>query len=487
MLNFSPAKMWTVTIPAVLALLLLHANFMEASKEQLRLRRPSFVSRQEERKIMLEVAKQADKYTGELELLGLGPLKFCDIREVSDTEDCDTYLEEVEQFLGTIGLIFETTPEVVTHGPVSLVVPMEAYKDDKTPEERLRTLNYEFQKYKMFYEQKITTGLEELPMTDIIMFIRATGSLFQRALFNWHYHWASYDIYDRLAADEVAYISKFFELYGFEHFFFKFGYFYGNRMSSFTYSHRRKGPLPLHSGRFACGTTSQEQEFAASAAPILERLGIDLDSHYSKHMYDFSFYGIGWDHNKKYFKVYIMFHDITKMPQKYLDLTSKKLAQAGITDQPETLDLAQHGLISLTYIVKYPEDVYEKMKCEKAENDGPFECKNKMDSKPTVTLQEEKIYIYPMDEELEKQDEKGGKLKMPDATVGAAWMFATKRDFVPQYDVRVTDETLAVWRKNVGDEGSAIMDKYESIGLYLETMNYFGQDKFVLYFPAGSG
>ena len=150
MLNFSPAKMWTVTIPAVLALLLLHANFMEASKEQLRLRRPSFVSRQEERKIMLEVAKQADKYTGELELLGLGPLKFCDIREVSDTEDCDTYLEEVEQFLGTIGLIFETTPEVVTHGPVSLVVPMEAYKDDKTPEERLRTLNYEFQKYKMF-------------------------------------------------------------------------------------------------------------------------------------------------------------------------------------------------------------------------------------------------------------------------------------------------------------------------------------------------
>ena len=106
------------------------------------------------------------------------------------------------------------------------------------------------------------------------MFIRATGSLFQRALFNWHYHWASYDIYDRLAADEVAYISTFFELYGLEHFFFKFGYFYGNRMSSFTYSHRRKGPLPLHSGRFACGTTSQEQEFAGSAAPVLERLGI---------------------------------------------------------------------------------------------------------------------------------------------------------------------------------------------------------------------
>ena len=59
-------------------------------------------------------------------------------------------------------------------------------------------------------------------------------------------------------------------------------------------------------------------------------------------------------------------------------------------------------------------------------------------------------------------------------------MFATKRDFVPQYDVRVTDETLAVWRKNVGDEESAVLDKYESIGLYLETMNYFGQDKFVL-------
>jgi hypothetical protein len=258
-------------------------------------------------------------------------------------------------------------------------------------------------------------------------------------------------------------------------------------MSSFTYSHRRKGPLPLHSGRFACGTTSQEQEFAGSAAPVLERLGIDLDSHYTKHMYDFSFYGLGWDHDKNYFKVYIMFHDITKMPQKYLDLTSKKLAQAGITDEPQTLELAQHGLISLTYIVEYPEDVYEKMKCEKAENDGPFECKNKMDSKPTVTLQEEKIYIYPMDDELERQHKKGGKLQMPEASVGAAWMFATKRDFVPQYDVRVTEDTLAVWRKKVGDEGSAIMDKYESIGLYLETMNYFGQDKFVLYFPAGSG
>ena len=110
-----------------------------------------------------------------------------------------------------------------------------------------------------------------------------------------------------------------------------------------------------------------------------------------------------------------------------------------------------------------------------------------MDSKPTVTLQEEKIYIYPLDEELEKQNEKGGLLTMPKATVGAAWMFATKRDFVPQYDVRVSDETLTQWRKNVGLEGSAIMNKYESIGLYLETMNYFGDDKFVLYFPAGSG
>ena len=52
---------------------------------------------------MLKVAKQADKYTGELELMGLGPLNFCDIREISDTEDCDVYLEEVEQFLHTIG------------------------------------------------------------------------------------------------------------------------------------------------------------------------------------------------------------------------------------------------------------------------------------------------------------------------------------------------------------------------------------------------
>ena len=39
-----------------------------------------------------------------------------------------------------------------------------------------------------------------------------------------------------------------------------------------------------------------------------------------------------------------------------------------------------------------------------------------MDSKPTVTLQE-KIYIYPMDDELERQHKKGGKLQMPEASV----------------------------------------------------------------------
>ena len=43
------------------------------------------------------------------------------------------------------------------------------------------------------------------------------------------------------------------------------------------------------------------------------------------------------------------------------------------------------------------------MKCEKAENDGPFECKNKMDSKPTVTLQEEKIYILIRSKTKNKQ------------------------------------------------------------------------------------
>ena len=64
-----------------------------------------------------------------------------------------------------------------------------------------------------------------------------------------------------------------------------------------------------------------------------------------------------------------MFHDINKMPEKYLDLTTEKLAKAGITSNPETLSLAEHGLISLTYIVKYPDDVYEKMQCENAPND----------------------------------------------------------------------------------------------------------------------
>lgn len=452
-----------------------------------RIIKPSFVSAEEEKEIMLDVAKQAEIYTNELGEMGMGPANFCDIRETNDMTDCETYLEEVGEFFKTIKMIFDSTPKVITHGPISLVVPMKEYKKSKTPEDRLKILEEEYKKFVNFYEENIPIGKDALPLEDIAPFMRATGSLFQRALFNWHYHWASTDIYDRLAADEVSYVNTFFELYGYEHFFFKFGYFYGNRMSSFTYSHRRKGPLPIKSGRFACGTTSQEQAFASSAVPVLDRLGIELDSHYDKHPYDFSFYGLGWDHDKNYFKVYIMFHDINKMPEKYLDLTTKKLAKAGITSNPETLSLAEHGLISLTYIVKYPDDVYEKMQCENAPNDDGIKCQNKMDSKPTVTLQEEKIYIYPLDEELEKQNEKGGLLTMPKATVGAAWMFATKRDFVPQYDVRVSDETLAQWRKNVGLGGSAIMNKYESIGLYLETMNYFGNDKFVLYFPAGSG
>ena len=70
----------------------------------------------------------------------------------------------------------------------------------------------EYKKFVDFYKENIPIGKGALPLEDIAPFMRATGSLFQRALFNWHYHWASTDIYDRLAADEVSYVNTFLKL-----------------------------------------------------------------------------------------------------------------------------------------------------------------------------------------------------------------------------------------------------------------------------------
>ena len=158
---------------------------------------------------------------------------------------------------------------------------------------------------------------------------------------------------------------------------------------------------------------------------------------------------------------------------------------AGIADNPYNLQLAEHGLISFTYIVDYDHAEQESKdhSCTIGENDATV-C----NSEPKVSLQETKVYIYPTDEELLTQSEKGIKaLELPDGIVGAAWMFASKRDFVPQYDIRITPEKLALWKTRVGEEGKDIIERYENIALYLETMNYFDGQKFVLYFPAGSG
>ena len=452
------------------------------------------VSRESERHITVNHAKQIDRYYLEdLESQSHGPEHFCDIKHVSQ-DDCETYADELKNMHVSIRQMLTTKPEVMD-GPMTLLLPAPVYaqrpeklsNDLDTPLERLEKLESALQEGFKFVEEFVFTGRDNLPIVEVLPMIRQTGSLFQRVLFNWHYHTFDKDMYDRLAPDEIAYISTFFELYGLEHYNFRFGFFYGNRMSSFTYSHRRKGDGPINSGRFACGTTSQERPFAFSVAPIIERLGIKLDPWYEQHPADFSFYGLGWDHPKKYLKLYIMFHDLTKLPPHHEKLTLEKIRMANITDDPAHMDVASHGLISYTYIVDY-DTTDDKHLCEVDPATGEGTCRDS--ANPAVTLHEEKVYIYPNDDEVMRHATRSEAphLAIPDGVVGVAWMFASRRDFVPQYDIRITPESLELWKDRVGKPGTAIMENYEKIDLYLETMNYNEESgEYVLYFPAGSG
>jgi|EP00945_MAST-04E_sp_MAST-4E-sp1_P006337 hypothetical protein len=447
------------------------------------------VAVEDEKRVGVKTSREVDKYV-KLYASDTGPApEFVCLITVVSVSDCEEYFEEVSAFVKTARGIITKAP-AVQEGPMSLLVPYgdgERYggTDDDTPLQRLDVLEKAWKDLHEFTLKKVYSAEEPLRFTQVVPIIRQIGSIFHRALFNWHYQWASTDMYDKLAPDEIAYVHTFFELYGIEHFNFHFGYYYGNRMSSFTYSHRRKGPLPINSGRFACGTTSQESPFWAAAKPIVDRLGIELHPEFTENEYDFTFYGIGWDHAKKYLKVYIMYHDIESLPDEYKEMTMEKMRLARITEDPKELRLAEHGLISFTYTVDYDHAGQESSdhSCTVAD-DGTATC----NSRPKVALQETKVYVYPDDVELEYHAVRGIKaLEIPDGVVGAAWMFATKRDFVPQYDIQVSPDMLALWKNRVGDEGTEIMERYEGISLFLETMNYFAKDKFVLYFPAGSG
>ena len=54
-------------------------------------------------------------------------------------------------------------------------------------------------------------------------------------------------------------------------------------------------------------------------------------------------------------------------------------------------------------------------------------------------------------------------------TANVAWLLASKRGFVAQFDTIISPESADHWRTLLGDRGARIMDEYEGIGMKLET------------------
>jgi hypothetical protein len=306
---------------------------------------------------------------------------------------------------------------------------------------------------------------EEIPLSTLAPTMRSIGSLFQRLLFNWHLVEGNrVNFYQRLLPSEQRYLELFFELYGYEHYNFNFGLWYGNRMSSFTWSHRSR--TSENSIRFACGTTSQEEPFALFAMDVLKERAITLGEEFDSNNQEFSFYGLGWDLQESSFKVYIMFHGgIASLPKTYREMAEEKLTEVGI--DLANVQVHSHGLISLTY------------------NDGSHDH--------AVQLHEKKVYLYPTIASASRHHSNSAQAKerildiQTDTTENVAWLLASKRGFVPQYDTKMTLESIASWKEFLSHFGASLIDKYASINLHLETIAYQSRDKWTLYFPAGSG
>ena len=392
----------------------------------------------------------------------------------------------------------------------------------------------------------------QMPLPTLAPIVRAIGSLFQRLLFNWQLgnNANSMDFYTkRLLVSEKNYMEYFFELYGYEQYNFHFGLWYGNRMSSFTWSHRSRHAESEDSIRFACGTTSQEEPFAMMGLQVLEERSIDLSMEFDMTSDDLTFYGLGWDLEANNFKVYLMFHNFDTLPDKYKALANTTLHGIGI--ELKSVDLGKHGLISLTYNDKTYEGDKVEEKSEQndgeqndgEQNDGEqhdgeqhdgeqhdgeqhsdeqdsehsdgsgldgsgsncdgdvlayydpksstnsnHECSLFHHLSKALTLHEEKIYLYPTVEEAYRQQDKH-HIKPLDgtSTSNVAWLLASKRGFVPQFDAVITPDSEAVWRKRLGAKGKHMIDKYQNIHLQLETIAYHSKDDWTIYFPAGSG
>ena len=233
----------------------------------------------------------------------------------------------------------------------------------------------------------------------------------------------------------------------------------GNRMSSFTYSHRVKNSR-TDSARFRLGTTSQFDRMYAAALPVLEARGIDLPQKLLAEAPKGSmrFYGLGWDHSKNHFKVYLMVHDLSAMPARYQHML------------PETLDRD-------TRYLNFTESAFKEGSVRVLLTTSllsfTFEGNR---------VVEEKVYVYP--NSLEAAAAMGAKVP-PAYVATAAVMFSSERGVVAQFDVDT--HWSCVWRRSFNPVGAALVDRYHDVGLALETLTYSGSSDFTLYFPAGSG
>eukprot|EP00753_Platysulcus_tardus_P017279 PLAT6349.4.p1 GENE.PLAT6349.4~~PLAT6349.4.p1 ORF type:complete len:401 (-),score=195.90 PLAT6349.4:448-1650(-) len=336
---------------------------------------------------------------------------------------CRTYENDLQTMLDSVAAMLREGGDAVKS----------AAWDVQDAEERLERLQGELAGVR----ERSASSDSSLQWTDMLRVAQPIGSLFQLMFFNWHVHSGFVDT-QWLLAEEAAYIQLFARYYALEHMRFRLGLYIGNRMSSFTFSHRSKGGT-LRSGRFGFGTTSQEARFLPAAQAVLAARGVQVDDWYLHHSDSFSFYAFAWDGAAEHFKLYIMFHDVDMLPDSFVNLV-KAADTAGL--DLRTLPLEEHGLVSLTYHA----------------GNG--------------SLYEEKLYLYPSD-----VDDIPGK---PAGASNVALMYTSRRGLVPQWDLLALNLQLS-------KAGKQLVSRYEAIGLALETVSYADIDNYALYFPAGSG
>lgn len=257
----------------------------------------------------------------------------------------------------------------------------------------------------------------------------------------------------------MAYVEAFIKRAGEEHRNFVLTHrWHGNRMSSFTYSHRVRGAA-LDSARFRAGTTSGFEQLERLATPVLRRRGITLldDIRASNASSAFAFYGLGWDMAKEEFKLYLMTDRLDALPQHFLRVFRESL------EPISAMALHPYSLLSVTYAVP----------------------RQDRDGRAVSAVVEEKLYVYP--ERMADVQRLGIQVEEQGGAVAGsvAVMLSTERGYVAQFDLDTSVSCRL--RQGLNDVGRRVTDAYSDVGLFLETMTYEHPDSFTLYFPSGSG